>query len=104
MSELSKPEYLASPVTCPECGYEMDGVSGVNGASHPDDGSISLCMQCGKISVFALVEDGKFRLDQPTAEVEREVLEDPEVRRIVALIQSSEYQAGLLLSRLNMKD
>jgi hypothetical protein len=58
------------PVKCPYCGYKMDAATGVfDGEGHsPTPGSISICLNCGKVAVFT--EELGMRLPTPEEAIE----------------------------------
>jgi hypothetical protein len=55
----------ATPATCPHCSYEIDASTGVfqDEAIKPSEGSVSICLNCGKLSVFTK----NLKLRKPTA-------------------------------------
>ena len=49
---------------CPSCGYVMELTTGVCGARVPADGDVSVCLNCGHLSLF----DARKALRDPTPE------------------------------------
>ena len=65
------------PVTCPTCGYKMDGHSAIGEEDAvPSAGALSLCIACGSLAVYADVL-GQLVLRQPTGEERGEALQIP---------------------------
>ena len=44
---------------CPHCGHHNTEASGIGTHERPDDGSLTICIECGRWSVVA---DGRLRL------------------------------------------
>lgn len=43
-----------SGVHCPECGYEFELTTGVEHDETPHGGDVSVCVNCGAVSVFTI--------------------------------------------------
>jgi hypothetical protein len=47
---------------CSACGYKMDRSTAAFGEAQPNEGDLSMCLNCGHVSIF----DKQLRLRQPT--------------------------------------
>lgn len=65
---IGKSVQLAGKPQCVGCGELLDGATGV-GANRPRPGSVSVCLYCGHISVFA----NDLSLREPTSEEMHEI-------------------------------
>lgn len=68
---------------CPHCGYISDAVTSLEGAAHPSDGSVSICIDCGLIAVID--SRAPFGLRLPTPDERAEMLADPMIKRALHL-------------------
>lgn len=76
------PEY--SPVKCPFCDYELTGHAPVVGSFKPRSGDVSICIECGSVSIYQIA------LRKPTEdELESIVKEDPNIKRAQHKIRGS---------------
>lgn len=66
-----------TPCICPHCGIEHELASEIFGEQKrkPTGGSVSLCIRCGKASVF----DSNLQLRLPTAEEAALIAVDPRI-------------------------
>jgi hypothetical protein len=70
---------------CPHCGVVMDGMAAMNHEHQPEDGNVTICMDCGLISVVDLSVEGLLRKPFP---IERsEILRDPDIQRALVAWQ-----------------
>lgn len=80
-------DYAIPPTKCPGCGAEMDGhLACREGQSGPDDGSVSICVECSTIAIYTEVS-GRLVLRYPTDEEMKSILADPHVTRAIATIR-----------------
>lgn len=70
--------------TCRKCGRRNDCASGTDGA-RPTPGDVSICIQCGEVSLFT----DAFDLREPTPEEADEIARDPVVTRFRMAIASA---------------
>jgi hypothetical protein len=63
---------------CLGCGELLDGATGVSNRNRPKPGSISICIYCGHIAVFA----DDLSLRKPTGEEMREIAGNPTILAI----------------------
>jgi hypothetical protein len=78
------------PSTCTGCGHALTASSGVGNDDVPDPGSVSICVYCGKMTVF----DENLMLREPTEAERKEILEEPCVqaaRRAVVMTRRGEH-------------
>jgi len=71
---------------CPACGYGCDSVSGLTSSDRPADGDVSVCLNCGAVSVFAAAAAGG--LVPPAPADLAEILADEQVRHAVGHIRA----------------
>lgn len=82
------PEHRHQPIECPTCGYRFDAASRLTDdpgaqAEAPDDGSVSICLACGSLGIFA---DGVTRLRLPTADERAELMASVEIQAVVQAV------------------
>jgi hypothetical protein len=70
-------EFRIPKQKCPRCGYKLDATTSTSGDQKPEPGDLSLCFECGQISVFT--ENDGMRV--PTKDEELELSVDPRVIR-----------------------
>ena len=75
----SKPEKMA--FSCPGCGKVNDRHSDMTSDAKPKHGDVSICIDCGQLSVFDLHERC---LRLPRADELREFEQDPRLRMYMA--------------------
>lgn len=69
-------ETFNTPVChCPFCGEEVDRATNATGTESPDEGDATICLKCGRISVF----DDCLQLRKPTAAESSILNSDPRV-------------------------
>jgi len=71
------------PTVCPFCGEEHEAVTAAreNASSIPDDGDVSICFKCGKVSLFDRAADGGVR--RPTKKEQRDLNRSENLREIL---------------------
>lgn len=69
--------------TCPFCGYRHDSVSVMNEKKFamPKDGDVTICIECGHLSIFDLDNDGGLR--KPTRKELGKLVRDARVRNML---------------------
>lgn len=75
-------------ITCPECGRENDAHSSPSdeGAT-PEDGDLSICLECGHLAAYVKAEDGTLTIRQLTEDEYKVFMEDPDIRRLLTIRQ-----------------
>jgi hypothetical protein len=68
---------------CLQCKHKLDAATSVGHNNGPSPGSVSICVSCGAIAIFA--EDGSLR--EATVDERFEIIEIPEVKKAIALIR-----------------
>lgn len=83
------------PVKCPYCGYRMDCTSGVfdGEGKIPKPGDASICLNCGKASIFTDTLGMRF----PTPEEKADLADDERI------IQAQIMQASVVTEDLRKK-
>lgn len=72
---------------CPSCGYKHDSHSAIgDDDASPDPGSISICLACGDVSIYA-GEVGALYLREATQEEREEILKDSEIVRAMTILR-----------------
>lgn len=70
MPDLEPPDHWVDHFTptrrCPNCGYEVDGAMAVTGPEPPEDGDVSICINCAYVAVFDHLAPGGQRAPNPT--------------------------------------
>lgn len=82
-------------ITCPSCGKVNDAQSSPDDEEAvPEDGNLSMCLYCGDLSIF-VTTDGVMGLRAPTLAEYEELMEDPEIRRMLAIrkVVMNEHEA-----------
>ena len=69
-----------APMACPACWYPVDAATGITSDEAPEDGSVSICLACGAISVYC---NGASALRPPTVEERGELMGDPDIQKAV---------------------
>jgi hypothetical protein len=89
--------YYPRTFTCPHCGYEMDGTTGIEGRGDelPDDGDVSVCLACVRLAGFVRVAGGVALRELTPVEL-ADALAD--VRCAAALSALRETRARVLLA------
>jgi hypothetical protein len=67
--------YRTPPNHCLNCGKELDGAAPVSGGRGPQDGDISICLECHHVMIY----DADVRVRALTDEEVVEIAGDPEV-------------------------
>lgn len=80
-------DYTSEPLNCPGCGTEIDGhLATKEGSSGPKDGGVSVCAYCATICIYTVTDD-RLGLRYPTDDELHEILADPHIARVVALLR-----------------
>lgn len=70
------------PTRCPYCRAVHEAATGVTGAVSPNDGDISMCIQCGRLSIFEDAAPHGTR--KPTEHEFKQLLENDEIKLLLA--------------------
>ncbi|MCV5754441.1 hypothetical protein OFN51_37160, partial [Escherichia coli] len=55
---MTKRDTRLSDITCATCGYRLDAASEIGGGNAiPEDGNISVCLNCGQVGFYVAVGD-----------------------------------------------
>ena len=65
------------------CDIHHEVATGLRDDRHPEDGDITLCFQCGQLSVFDCGAHGKLR--NPTPTEERVMARDDRLTKVLAV-------------------
>lgn len=69
--------------SCPYCRKVMDGATGITSEAEPDEGDVSICFYCAKVSVFT----AEGRLVEPTEEQAATFAEDDVITEAKAALE-----------------
>lgn len=72
--------------TCYHCGYVFDAASGFNTEEMPSDGALSVCINCGSLSVYFTDADGSLAHRPVTADEKAQFMKDEGVVEAVSLV------------------
>lgn len=71
---------IRNPTKCTHCGHLHDAADNLDDPElRPSDGDVSICLECGAISLFVVADDGTLSLRKPTDEEHAELSNHPEV-------------------------
>jgi hypothetical protein len=79
-------DHPLSQTSCTSCGYVFDTTTGLNTATGPDAGSVSLCIRCGGIDVFEVSPVGALSLRPATDAEKVSMMKNPLIVRARAEI------------------
>lgn len=73
---------------CPRCGYETDAATAADGTvgQGPDEGDISICLACSRISIYHLTINGTLVTLAPTPEEARRAKQTPGVIEAITVV------------------
>ena len=71
---------------CPGCLYGCDSASGVTTSAEPADGDVSVCLNCGAVSLFDRSADTGLRSPTPAELVD--LMADDDVRQAAGYIRT----------------
>lgn len=66
---------------CPFCGYVSDGIANMTGTEMPEDGDVTICMECGIIAVVSTTAPTGLR--RPTPDERSTFLRDPDIQKLL---------------------
>jgi hypothetical protein len=67
---------------CPQCGYQLDGASGVDHNRKPSNGDIAVCIGCAAVLIFETATENL----RPIKEEEFYALSDIEAQQITVAV------------------
>lgn len=74
-----------SPLSCRICGYGLTNATFMGLKDRkPDTGSVSICADCGELSIFQISPLGQVSLLEPTMEELATIRRDPKTSRLLA--------------------
>lgn len=84
---LNLKDFDVEPLRCPACGKEQDGALATTAHSDaPSEGSVGICMDCGDIAVYTVV-NGKLALRGPSEDELLDMLRDPHIQKCIAAVR-----------------
>lgn len=78
------PTFRTKASACTACGAPFTAASGVGNDDHPRPGSISVCIRCAHVMIYA----AKGKVRNPTAGELAEIADNPEVKAAVWAVKS----------------
>lgn len=91
---------MSTPIpgcTCTSCGYEFEVATASPGsqAPAPQDGAVSICIQCGQVDLFTATDGNTLSVRRPTDAERAELLAQPAIANIVGAIILRNATEGL---------
>jgi len=66
---------------CPYCGVVTNGIANMTDTDLPEDGDVSICMDCGILAVVSTTAPTGLR--RPTADERSTFLRDPDIQKLL---------------------
>jgi len=81
-------------IACLKCGVVNDGHTRPDDPDdRPEDGDLAVCLYCAHLAQFSTMEDGSLGYSELSPEDLAEAMEEPRVRRTLALVRSMNASA-----------